>query len=204
MLSCSPLRNHRHYFELRQASEDWLAAPQGSNFERYMFHLLRCLCDTNGPAEMFTNQVPQFPDFARNLEPTVKPSFVNSASEIYPQAQNPPQGWGLSFFTLLHPGPTGRSANTVFWTGLANLVWWADVENGIGGIMASQILPFGGKEDFPQSYRLYRRDSVANNWQTQTSLIVTLKSKLNFTQPFQRALSLQQWRLRGRTNNLPV
>ncbi|KFX98669.1 hypothetical protein O988_04253 [Pseudogymnoascus sp. VKM F-3808] len=81
--------------------------------------------------EMFTNQVPQFPDFARNLEPT-----------------SPPQGWGLSFFTLLHPGPTGRSANAVFWTGLANLVWWADVENGIGGIMASQILPFGDSDFF--------------------------------------------------------
>jgi len=94
---------------------------------------------------MFKNQIPQFPDFARNLTPPSKPHYVNSAPEMYPQANNPAQGWGLSFFSLLQPGPTGRAAGTAWWSGLANLVWWADPENGIGGMIASQILPFGGK-----------------------------------------------------------
>lgn len=96
---------------------------------------------------MFKNQIPQLPNFARNLPPDCKPSFVNSAPEIYPQPGNPAQGWGLSFFSLQEQGPTGRAAGTVWWSGLANLIWWADWKNGIGGMIASQILPFGGKSD---------------------------------------------------------
>jgi hypothetical protein len=96
---------------------------------------------------MFSNQIPQFPDFGRNLQPSCKPSLVSSVDEIYPQSGNPPQGWGLSFFSLLHSGPTGRAAGTAWWSGIANIIWWADIENGIGGMLASQILPFGGKID---------------------------------------------------------
>ncbi|OAQ97040.1 hypothetical protein LLEC1_05878 [Akanthomyces lecanii] len=98
--------------------------------------------------EMLRNQIPEHPNFARSLPPAAKPSFVNSAPEIYPQPESEPQGWGLSFFKLLSGGPTGRSAGSVWWSGLANLVWWADVENGIGGLFASQILPFGDAEFF--------------------------------------------------------
>ncbi len=93
---------------------------------------------------MLRNQIPDKPNFARNLPPASKPSFTNSSPEIYPQPNNEPQGWGLSFFKLLSQGPTGRSAGSIWWSGLANLVWWADVEKGIGGVFASQILPFGG------------------------------------------------------------
>ncbi|KAF7556676.1 hypothetical protein G7Z17_g1268 [Cylindrodendrum hubeiense] len=98
--------------------------------------------------EMFSNQIPQFPDFARNSKPPCKPSLVTHTDEIYPQAGNPPQGWGLSFFSLLHPkGPPGRAAGTASWSGIVNLIWWADLENGIAGMVASQILPFGGESD---------------------------------------------------------
>ncbi|KAJ3460392.1 hypothetical protein MRS44_011259 [Fusarium solani] len=97
--------------------------------------------------EMFSNQIPQFPDFARNQEPVCKPSLMNDDSELYPQPGNPPQGWGLSFFSLLQPDPTGRAAGTAWWSGLANLIWWADVETGIGGMLATQILPYGGKRE---------------------------------------------------------
>lgn len=93
---------------------------------------------------MLENQVPQLPNFARNLSRACKPSFVNSASEVYPQPRDQAQGWGLSFFKLLFPGPTGRSYDTIWWSGLANLIWWVDIEKGIGGMFASQILPFGG------------------------------------------------------------
>ncbi|KAH7268470.1 beta-lactamase/transpeptidase-like protein [Fusarium solani] len=85
-----------------------------------------------GTAQMFSNQIPQFPDFARNQEPP----------------GNPPQGWGLSFFSLLQPDPTGRAAGTAWWSGLANLIWWADVETGIGGMLATQILPYGDSQVF--------------------------------------------------------
>ncbi|KAJ6438095.1 Extracellular metalloprotease [Purpureocillium lavendulum] len=96
--------------------------------------------------EMFVNQIPQFPDFARNLRPPCKPSLVNDADETYPQPGNPPQGWGLSFFSLLRRGTTGRAVGTAWWSGVANLIWWADLENGMAGMLASQILPFGDKE----------------------------------------------------------
>jgi CubicO group peptidase (beta-lactamase class C family) len=94
--------------------------------------------------EMLRNQIPQLPEFGRNLAPACKPAFVSASSEIYPQPHHQPQGWGLSFFKLLSPGPAGRPAGSIWWTGLANLFWWADVEQGIGGMLASQILPFGG------------------------------------------------------------
>ncbi|KAF5556147.1 beta-lactamase transpeptidase [Fusarium mexicanum] len=93
--------------------------------------------------EMFSNQIPHLPDFARSPKPSCKPSLVRSAAEIYPQSGNPPQGWGLSFFLLLRPADTGRAAGTAWWSGLANLIWWIDFDKGLGGMLASQVLPFG-------------------------------------------------------------
>ncbi|GFF99461.1 hypothetical protein IFM53868_10302 [Aspergillus udagawae] len=66
--------------------------------------------------------------------------------EIYPQPPGEEQGWGLSFFTLLHPSRTGRLAGTGYWSGPANLVWWVDRKREITGVMFSQILPFGDKQ----------------------------------------------------------
>ncbi|KAL1301928.1 hypothetical protein AAFC00_002389 [Neodothiora populina] len=99
-------------------------------------------------ANMLENQISEHPDFARDVGPACKPSLVNSAAETYPQPHEQPQGWGMSFFRLLHPSHTGRSGNTVWWSGLANLIWWADVENGVGGMVASQILPFNDPDVF--------------------------------------------------------
>lgn len=93
---------------------------------------------------MLKNQIPQFPDFGRNGGLPAKPSMTNPEPELYAQINDPPQGWGLSFFLQLHPEPPTRAAGSVFWTGVANLIWWADFENGIGGIFASQILPYNG------------------------------------------------------------
>ncbi|TQB69250.1 hypothetical protein MPDQ_002119 [Monascus purpureus] len=95
-------------------------------------------------AEMLKNQIPQFPDFGRNGGLPAKPSITNPEPELYAQINDPPQGWGLSFFLQLHPEPPTRAVGSVFWTGVANLIWWADFENGIGGIFASQILPYNG------------------------------------------------------------
>ena len=39
--------------------------------------------------------------------------------------------------------PTGRPAGALGWAGLANLFYWIDRKNGIGGFWATQILPFG-------------------------------------------------------------
>lgn len=93
-------------------------------------------------AEMFTNQIPEFPDFARQGIPAAKPDLTNAASELYPHPEQAPQGWGLTFM-LSNGGATGRSKSTAHWCGLANCFWWCDPENGVAGIVTSQILPFG-------------------------------------------------------------
>lgn len=94
---------------------------------------------------MLKNQIPQFPNFGRHHPPPAKPSMANWEQELYPQSHDLPQGWGLSFFLQLHAGPMGRAAGSVSWTGAANLIWWADIETGIGGMFATQILPFQGE-----------------------------------------------------------
>lgn len=95
--------------------------------------------------EMFRNQIPQFPDFGRRPIKAVKPHYTNPIPMLYPQPPDQPQGWGLTFMITIHEGATGRGRNTGWWAGLPNLFWWADRENGVGGIIASQILPFAGE-----------------------------------------------------------
>ena len=93
--------------------------------------------------EMFKNQIPQFPKFGYDLIPTAKPMLANPIPAQYPQPGDPDQGWGLTWHITKEPGQTGRGANTAWWAGICNLFWWADREKGIGGMMASQVLPFG-------------------------------------------------------------
>ncbi|KAL2845885.1 beta-lactamase/transpeptidase-like protein [Aspergillus pseudoustus] len=96
--------------------------------------------------EMFKNQIPQFPNFGRQETPSSKPALIDSSMEVYPQPPDQEQGWGLSFFSLVHPSRTGRAAGTGYWSGLANLVWWVDRKREVAGVMFSQILPFGDKQ----------------------------------------------------------
>ncbi|OAL05423.1 beta-lactamase/transpeptidase-like protein [Phaeosphaeriaceae sp. SRC1lsM3a] len=91
---------------------------------------------------MFTNQLEQFPDFGRQGIPDAKPDLTNPLPDLYPVENNAPQGWGLTFM-IANGGPTGRSKTTGFWAGLPNCWWWCDREKGVGGIVCSQILPFG-------------------------------------------------------------
>ena len=44
--------------------------------------------------------------------------------------------------------PTGRPAGALGWAGLANLFYWIDRQNGIGGFWATQILPFADPASF--------------------------------------------------------
>lgn len=93
--------------------------------------------------EMFSNQIPSMPNFGREGIAAAIPELTNPIRELYPQPKEQEQGWGLTFMITVHPGATGRGANTGWWAGLPNLFWWADREKGVGGMVASQILPFG-------------------------------------------------------------
>lgn len=90
--------------------------------------------------EMFTNQIPDQPDFGRKPLLAMDPEVVYPAPGLYPLCESLPQGWGLSF--MISPSITGRSDTTVQWSGVSNIFWWCDRERGISGIVGSQILPF--------------------------------------------------------------
>jgi CubicO group peptidase (beta-lactamase class C family) len=50
--------------------------------------------------------------------------------------------WGLSFMINPAPLPTGRSAGSLTWAGLANSYFWIDPKRGVAGVYATQLLPF--------------------------------------------------------------
>ncbi|HVY16854.1 MAG TPA: serine hydrolase domain-containing protein [Rhodopila sp.] len=50
--------------------------------------------------------------------------------------------WGLSFLINPDAMPTGRSAGSLAWAGLANSYFWIDPARQVAGVYATQILPF--------------------------------------------------------------
>lgn len=101
--------------------------------------------------EMFTDQIPNFPRslnvYGENAKPWLaNPTPVIPARNIHGAVDDSmTEGWGLTFSLSHEPTYTGRAVGTASWEGLANLFWFADRENGLGGIIATQILPYGGK-----------------------------------------------------------
>ncbi|MGH7706466.1 MAG: serine hydrolase domain-containing protein [Vulcanimicrobiaceae bacterium] len=53
-----------------------------------------------------------------------------------------PKSWGYSWMINDETAPTGRPAGALGWAGLANLFYWIDRRNGIGGFWGTQIFPF--------------------------------------------------------------
>ena len=52
-------------------------------------------------------------------------------------------GWGLGFLINPHPGPDGRAAGSLAWSGIANSYYWIDPANDIAAVIMMQHLPFG-------------------------------------------------------------
>ena len=71
-------------------------------------------------------------------------SLCNDA-EFFPGQS---KSWALSFMVNDEEAPTGRPAGALGWAGLANLFYWIDRQNGVGGFWATQILPFGDPASF--------------------------------------------------------
>ena len=76
---------------------------------------------------------------------TAIPPFSNDA-EFFPGM---PKTWGFSFMINTEEAPTGRTADSLAWAGLANSYYWIDPAKGIGGVYATQILPFADKKSVP-------------------------------------------------------
>jgi len=70
--------------------------------------------------------------------PGVIPWLSNDA-EFFPGLK---KSWSFTFMVNDEQAPTGRPANSIGWAGLANLFYWIDRSNGIGGFWGTQILPF--------------------------------------------------------------
>jgi methyl acetate hydrolase len=94
--------------------------------------------------------------------PAVIPALTNPA-EFFPGR---PKSWALTFMINDEDAPTGRPAGSLAWAGLANLYYWIDRRNGIGGFWATQLFPFvdptsvGGYLDFETAvYRSLRSDA---------------------------------------------
>ena len=76
---------------------------------------------------------------------TAIPPLSNDA-EFFPGT---PKSWGLSFMINDEEAPTGRSAGSLGWAGLANSFFWIDPTKGIGGAYLTQVLPFIDEKAFP-------------------------------------------------------
>jgi CubicO group peptidase (beta-lactamase class C family) len=52
-------------------------------------------------------------------------------------------GWGLATMITPQAGPDGRGGGSLAWAGLGNTYYWADPNAGVGGVLLTQVLPFG-------------------------------------------------------------
>lgn len=76
---------------------------------------------------------------------SAEPGASNDA-EFFPGIE---KTWGLSFMINEQKAPTGRSAGSLSWAGLANSYYWIDPARGIGGVYATQVLPFADVKALP-------------------------------------------------------
>lgn len=77
-------------------------------------------------------------DLKVKMLPGVDPALSNDA-EFFPGQS---KSWSFSFMVNDEDAPTGRPAGSLGWAGLANLYYWIDRCNHIGGYWATQIFPF--------------------------------------------------------------
>jgi methyl acetate hydrolase len=75
-------------------------------------------------------------DLVCNAMKTVAPSFSHDVDFVAGMQ------WGLSFLINPEQLPTGRSAGSLAWAGLANSYYWIDPTRKVAGVYAAQVLPF--------------------------------------------------------------
>jgi len=79
---------------------------------------------------------------------TAIPNLTNDA-EFFPGMR---KNWGLSFMINEQQAPTGRSAGSLAWAGLANTYYWIDQRKDVAGVYMTQILPFADDKALPLFY----------------------------------------------------
>jgi CubicO group peptidase (beta-lactamase class C family) len=86
-------------------------------------------------AEMGQNQIG---DLSVGRLTTVMPASSNDV-EFFPGMD---KKWGLACMITTEDAPTGRSAGSLAWGGLANTYYWIDPTGRVTGLLMTQILPF--------------------------------------------------------------
>jgi CubicO group peptidase (beta-lactamase class C family) len=86
-------------------------------------------------AEMTRNQIG---DLNVVMLKTVQPGSSLDA-EFFPGMV---KKWGLGFMINAEEAPTGRSAGSLAWAGLANTYFWIDPKKDVAGVILMQLLPF--------------------------------------------------------------
>jgi CubicO group peptidase (beta-lactamase class C family) len=77
-----------------------------------------------------------------NLKVHVLKTFdaaLSNDAEFFPGM---PKGWGYGFMLNDKTAPTGRSAGSLAWAGLANTYYWIDTKRKVSGVIMMQLLPF--------------------------------------------------------------
>ncbi|GAM90461.1 hypothetical protein ANO11243_085050 [Dothideomycetidae sp. 11243] len=92
--------------------------------------------------EMFRDQIPDKARDCNEQWPSANPQLANGTPLVL-APEGTTEGWGLSFSLSHQKSLTGRAAGAGSWEGLPNLFWFVDRDNGIAGMIASQILPYG-------------------------------------------------------------
>ena len=86
-------------------------------------------------------------EMSRNQTGPIRAGYMGSTVPAFapPYDGFPDQhtGWTLGFLTNPEPGPNGRSAGSLNWAGIFNSYYWIDPAKGVGGVMMSQLSPFG-------------------------------------------------------------
>lgn len=103
---------------------------------------------------MFKDQIPTMPRYPNEPSLSAKPHLAKHGP-VRPLAahetESQTEGWGLTFAINHETKDSGRKPGSASWEGIANLFWWADRESGVGGMIGSQILPYGGESPFLRS-----------------------------------------------------
>ena len=76
---------------------------------------------------------------------TAIPPLSNDV-DVYPDI---PKSWGLGFMINEGRFPTGRSAGSLMWAGLANSYYWIDPARRVAGVYLTQVLPFADAKSYP-------------------------------------------------------
>lgn len=120
--------------------------------EDYMKFIRMLLNDGQGPqgrvlkAETVARMAKNGLDGLRSGGWTSSIPALSNDGEFFPGLK---KSWAYTFQVNEEPTPSGRPPGQLMWAGLANLFYWIDRQNGIGGMWASQILPFQDIASYP-------------------------------------------------------